>query len=170
MTEPDRARLERATQHPSYAEAMQRPPQDFAVPVALMALFYLVVPVIFLVPMVTAATTTDAVFAVAVFVSVTLPAIPFLIGVTRTWPLRSLPPRHRFGLITEQLTGRRGRWVRVEGLDGTSVELKLRLKAYLEATGGAVAPGSVGVALCKGDQMVEWVAIPDVVPETATNL
>lgn len=165
MTEHDRARLERASQHPTYAEAMQRPPQDYAVPVALVALFYMIVPVLFFVPLFATGGTTDTVFAVIFFVSSVLPAIPFLIGVTRTWPLRSLPPRHVFGLITEQLPGRRGRWVRVEGLDGNSAELALRLKAYLESTGGAVAPGSVGVALCKGDQMVDWVAIPDVVAE-----
>ena len=167
MTEIDRARLERASKHPSYAEAMQRPPQDYAVPVALVALFYMIVPVIFFVPLFAVGGTADAIFAAVMFLSVSLPAIPFLIGVMRTWPLRSLPPRHVFGLVTEQLTGRRGRWVRVEGQDGSSAELKLRLKAYFEATGGAVANGSVGVALCKGDQMVDWVAIPDVVPEPA---
>jgi hypothetical protein len=170
MTDADRARLERATQHPSYTDAMRREPQDYAVPVALMAAFYLVIPLLFTLwtfGVVGAAggQLPEIFFVSIMFISVALPAIPFLWGVLRTWPLRALPPRHVFGLVDERLTRGPGKWVRVETLGGTPVDLRLRLKAYLDSTGGAVGPGSVGVALCKGDQMVEWVAIPDVVPE-----
>jgi hypothetical protein len=36
------------------------------------------------------------------------------------------------------------------------------MRAYLEFTGGAALPGKIGVAMCKGDQVVEWILIPDV--------
>jgi hypothetical protein len=35
------------------------------------------------------------------------------------------------------------------------------MKAYVESTGGGASPGQIGVAMCKGDQLVEWVVIPD---------
>jgi hypothetical protein len=163
MTDDDRARLERAREHPAYREAMDRPPQDFAVPVLLVAAFYLAVPLIFMAPLFSASG-ADLIFATAVFSATALPAIPFVIAAIRIWPLRALPARHVFGLITDKLDGRRpGRWIRVETADGTPVDLRLRLKAYFESTGGAVGPGRVGVALCKGDQMVEWVDIPDAI-------
>jgi hypothetical protein len=172
MTDADRARLERAKQHPAYQDAMARAPQDYAVPIALLAGFYLVIPFLYVAWMIGIASMGDVpigetAFVGIMFLSVALPAIPFIWGVLRTWPLRALPPRHVFGIVDERLTRGPGKWVRVETLDGAALDLRLRLKAYLDSTGGAVAPGTVGVALCKGDQMVEWVAIPDVVPEAA---
>ncbi len=169
MTETDRARLERATRHPSYQEAMRRPPADYAVPVALLAVFYLVVPFLFLVPVLAADDLHQAALAGVVFFTVLLPAAPFAWGVLRTWPLRKLPARHVFGMVLGPAPAAgRGRWVTVEPATGAPVDLRLRLKAYLDSTGGAVGAGSVGVALCKGDQLVEWVAIPDQVPEAVS--
>jgi hypothetical protein len=163
MTDVDRARLERAAQHPLYHEAMRRAPQDYAVHVALLALFYLLQLLVFFVPGVFDTAGSDFAVHVVMLVLMALPALPFLIGVLRTWPLRGLPARRVFGLITGPAAGNgRGRWVRIEPADGEPVDLRLRLKAYLESTGGGVGAGSIGVALCKGDHLVEWVAIPDV--------
>lgn len=166
MTDTDRARLERAQAHRLCRDAMARSPQDYSVPVALLAAFYILIPLLFLLPMLIQATGDSArnedILVVAVFFAgFSLSVIPFLIGVLRTWPLRSKPARHALGIIADRLARKPGAWIRLETLDGP-VELRLRLKAYLESTGGGVAPGSVGVALCKGDQLVEWVDIPDV--------
>ena len=96
-----------------------------------------------------------------------VPALIFGVAVARTWPLRRLPARHVLGLVLgRDQAAHPGVWVRIEPADGDPVALRLRLKAYLDSTGGAVGAGSVGVALCKGDQLLEWVAIPDVDPGT----
>jgi len=171
MTESDRERLVRASQHPLYQAALRREPNDYFWPALLLGLFYLLVPMLFLLPMTLAAHAADemAVMAIAITIQ-SIWAVPFIWFAFRALRLHRLPSRHVFGLITGRARDRRpGTWVTVEPLDGAPVDLRLRLKAYLESTGGAVGTGAVGVALCRGDQMVEWVDIPESAPVEAAG-
>lgn len=167
MTDDDRARLERAKEHPAYREAMGREPADYTVPVLVVGLFYLVLPMLFLAPLVfLAAGQVDAIVMVAVSAGYLIWAVPFLIAAVRLYQLRGLPVARWLGVVSPDApSGRKGRWIRLERLEGGAIDLRLRMRAYLESTGGAAAPGKVGVAMCKGDQIVEWIVIPDASPE-----
>ena len=56
MIDDERARLERAKEHPAYREAMGREPADYFVPAVGFGLFYLLMPMLFLAPFVFAST------------------------------------------------------------------------------------------------------------------
>jgi hypothetical protein len=167
MTDDDRARLERAKEHPAYREAMGRDPADYTVPVLVLGLFYLLLPMAFLAPLVFLASGhIDALVLVGLSAAYFAWAVPFLIAAVRLYPLRRLPVARWLGVVSPDApSGRSGRWIRLERLDGGAIDLRLRMRAYLESTGGAAAPGKVGVAMCKGDQIVEWIVIPDVSAE-----
>lgn len=163
MTDDERARLEKAKDHPAYLEAMGREPADYTVPALVLGLFYLVMPMLFLAPFVLMA---DGGAGFPMLAGITagylIWSLPFLIAAARLYSLRRLPVARWLGVVAvDGVPGRSGRWIRLERLDGEPIELRLRMRAYLEATGGAAAPGKVGVAMCKGDQVVEWVPIPD---------
>ncbi len=164
MTDDVRERLERAKEHPDYVEAMGREPADYTVPALGLGLFYLLVPMLFLAPFVyVAAGEVDALLLVALTGGYLIWSVPFLVAAFRLYQLRRLPVARWLGVVVvDGVPGRHGRWIRLERLDDEPIELRLRMRAYLEATGGAAAPGKVGVAMCKGDQVVEWVVIPDV--------
>ncbi len=163
MTEDEKARLERAKQHPAYVEAMGREPADYTVSALVLGLFYLLMPMLFVAPFVLLATgEVDPLVVVAMTAGYALWSLPFLIAAVRLYRLRRLPVARWLGVVSADGPARRpGRWIRLERLDDGSIELCLRMRAYLESTGGAAAPGKVGVAMCKGDQIVEWVLIPD---------
>ncbi len=167
MTDDERARLERAKAHPACVEAMGREPADYTVPALVLGLFYLLMPMVVLAPFLLLATgEVNALLILAMSAGYALWAVPFVIAAVRLYRLRALPVARWLGVVSADApAGRRGRWIRLERLDGGPIELCLRMRAYLEATGGAAAPGKIGVAMCKGDHVVEWVVIPDVVPD-----
>jgi len=166
MTEQDRARLERAMQHPVCAVALEREAVDYSTPALLLGLFYLAVPLFFFVPvLLLTGGGFDAVMFFGMGGVYVVWAVPFFIVTLRLRHLRTLPARNLVGLIGGTADRRPGTWVRLERLEGEAVELRLRMKAYFEATGGALAPGTIGVARCRGDQLMEWVRIPDEEPE-----
>jgi hypothetical protein len=167
MTDEDRARLERARAHPLYIEAMGREPADYMWPALALGLFYLLVPMLFLGPFVLFAPgEVDVGTIVMMSAGYLIWAVPFLIAAARLYALRGLPVARWLGAVSAQAAapGRSGRWFRLERLDAEPIDLRLRMRAYLEFTGGAAAPGNVGVAMCKGDQVVEWIVIPDAPP------
>lgn len=162
MTDDVRARLERAKEHPAYREAMGREPADYTVPALVLGLLYLL-PIAFVIPFVLA-TPADAgaVVIIVSFAASAIWAIPFLVVAVKLLRLRRLPVGRWLGVVSaEAPAGRPGHWVRLERLDEPPIDLRLRIRAYIESTGGATAPGKIGVAMCRGDQMVEWVLIPD---------
>jgi hypothetical protein len=167
MTDEDRGRLERAKEHPAYVEAMGREPVDYTVPALVLGLFYLLLPMVFLAPLVfLAAGHLDSIVMVGVSAGYLVWAVPFLVVAARLYQLRGLPSARWLGVVSgDAPSGRSGRWIRLERLEGGPIDLRLRMRAYLEATGGAAAPGKVGVAMCKGDQIVEWIVIPEPSPE-----
>lgn len=165
MTDDERARLERAKEHPAYREAMGREPNTYMVPALLIGLFYLLVPMIVLAPFVLFAEGVDALTLVAMSTGYLVWAVPFLVVAVRMFQLRGLPVARWLGVISAETPSRQpGRWIRLERLDAEPIELRLRMRAYVESTGGAAASGKIGVAMCKGDQVVEWVVIPDAPP------
>lgn len=168
MTDTDRERLARAAEHPLCKEALAREPTDYTVPVLLVGLFYLLLPVLFfLLPLLllTAGHARPAVlFIYAAFHSIW--AWPFLITAWRTMSLRRMETVRALGVSTGSIARKPGKWVRLDRADGP-LDLRLRLRAYLDSTGGALQSGNIGVALCKGDQMVEWVRIPEEAPAAA---
>jgi hypothetical protein len=166
MTDDTRARLERAMEHPAYREAMGRDPADYTLPALGIGLFYLLVPMLFLVPAFFAAgAELDMLVIVGFTAAYAVWALPFLIAAVRLYQLRGLPVARHLGVVSaEPSTRTPGKWLRLERLDDSAIELRLRMRAYLEFTGGAAAPGNVGVAMCKGDQVVEWIVIPDAPP------
>jgi hypothetical protein len=163
MTDDERARLERAKAHPDYIEAMGREPADYTLPALLLGLFYLAIPMLFLIPLVLLAPgDPDVVVLIASSGGYLIWAVPFLIAALRLYQLRGLPTARWLGVVSADApSGRSGRWIRLDRLEDGPIDLRLRMRAYLESTGGATAPGKVGVAMCKGDQVVEWVLIPD---------
>lgn len=162
MTDDVRAQLERAKEHPTYREAMGREPNTYMVPAFLIGLFYLLMPMVFLVPFVLFAEGVDAVTLVAMSAGYLIWAVPFLVVAVRMFQLRGLPVARWLGVISAEIPSRQpGRWIRLERLGDGPIDLRLRMRAYVESTGGAAAPGKIGVAMCKGDQVVEWVLIPD---------
>ncbi len=168
MTNEERAQLERAKAHPAYLEAMGREPADYTLPALGIGLFYLLLPMLFLAPFVLMAPgESEPLMLVLMFGGYLIWAVPFLITAARLYALRGLPVARWLGVVSAEASapGRSGRWIRLERLDADAIELRLRMRAYLEATGGAAATGKVGVAMCKGDQVVEWIVIPDVLPD-----
>lgn len=163
MTDDERAKLERAKEHPACREAMGREPADYTLPALAFGLFYLLVPMVFLVPFMVAATDELGVVMMASMTALyALWSTPFLIAAARLYRLRKLPVARWLGMLSAEAPTRTpGRWIRLERLDEGAIELRLRMRAYLEFTGGAAAPGTIGVAMCKGDQVVEWVLVPD---------
>lgn len=163
MTDEDRARLERAKEHPAYREAMGREPADYTVPALGIGLFYLLVPMLFVLPFFFGPHgELDVLIGVAFSGAYALWSLPFLIAAVKLFRLRRLPSARWLGVLSAETPARSpGKWVRLERLDDGPIELRLRMRAYLEHTGGAAAPGIVGVAMCKGDQVVEWIVIPD---------
>lgn len=167
MNDEVRARLERAKAHPAYRSAMSREPDTFWGPALGIGLFYLLIPILFIVPFVLI---LDAELSVGLVLSMSggylIWAIPFLVVAARMFALRGLPVARWLGVIAaDKPTRSPGHWIRLERLDAEPIDLRLRMKAYVESTGGAVATGTVGVAMCKGDQLVEWVVIPDTVAD-----
>lgn len=165
MTDDERARLERAKAHPAYTEAMGREPADYTVAALGIGLFYLLIPMVFIVPFVVfAGEALDAISLALMSGGYLIWAVPFLIAAARMFQLRGLPVARWLGVVSAELPDKRpGRWIRLERLDEGPIDLRLRMRAYLESTGGAAAPGKIGVAMCRADQIVEWVLIPDVV-------
>lgn len=165
MTDEERARLERAKAHPTYIEAMGREPADYMWPALVLGLFYLLVPMLFVGPFVLFAPgEVDVMMLVLMFSGYLIWAVPFLIAAARLYQLRALPVARYLGVVSVHAAapGRGGRWMRLERLEAEPIDLRLRMRAFLESTGGAASPGKVGVAMCKGDQVVEWIVIPDV--------
>lgn len=163
MTDDERTRLERAKAHPAYVEAMGREPADYTLPALLLGLFYLFIPMLFLLPLVLLAPgEVDAFTIISMSAGYLIWAVPFLIVAMRLYALRGLPVARWLGVVSaETPTGQSGRWIRLERLEDGPIDLRLRMRAYIESTGGALAPGKIGIAMCKGDQVVEWVLIAD---------
>jgi hypothetical protein len=168
MTDTDRERLERARQHPACQAALAREASDYFWPAMLLGLFYLLIPLLMALPFVLMTDATGEALFLGLFMTFeVIWAIPFVVVAMRAYRLRGLPPRQLLGIVEGRAHRQPGTWVTLQPLDGDPVDLRLRLKAYLESTGGGVGPGSIGVALCRGDQLLEWVPVPDAAPTPA---
>jgi hypothetical protein len=86
-------------------------------------------------------------------------AIPgMLLAATIARILRA-PERRAVALITACNGNGRARRFDVTMADGATATVRPRFKAVIEATGGSMKAGSIGIAVLRGDVLVDWVSL-----------